>query len=71
VIGRSNWPGACRAPPWATTVRADHDAISEWQTRETNGRRSPFLHGLWWTLSTVGIGLGVVAAIVLIVNGLN
>jgi len=51
-------------------VQADHDAISRWQPRETNGRRSPFLRGLWWILSTVGIGLGVVAVIVLIVSGL-
>jgi len=59
-----------QAPPWATTVQADHDAISRWQPRETSGRRSPFLRGLWWILSTVGIGLGVVAVIVFIVSGL-
>ena len=53
-----------------TNVQADHDAIQGWQTREADKTGSPLLHGLRWLATTVGIGLGVVAAIVLIVSGL-
>ena len=51
-------------------MQADHDAIPGWHAPEANNPRSPLLRGLWWLLTTVAIGFGVVAAIVLIVSGL-
>jgi hypothetical protein len=52
-------------------VRARNDISPPWEVSETTAEgRSPLTDSLIWFLSTVGLGIGIVAAIVLVVNGL-